>query len=362
MYKCSECGLEFEIKPDYCECGNDVFEEIKIETIPPKEKTVKQTQKTVKSVDSDNNIQETKDFSKRLNTIKKFKSNPLDIGSVLIFSVCIILSFIIIFFVRNPKENQITDTQAVKTYSEKNIPSADAFWDNSVPAITAKQQSEIKNDDSELKQNEIKEVKQIPQTTAAKLTKNITAQKVSVQKNTTPKTVTKENKTTAKQKQTITKNSAQTTATKTAAAKPTLTKQEAPAINTAEKSQQQTVIQNQSKQEQETQTTVPVKDTAASQREYLNYKTGLQNTIGSKIDFTKVVGDGDCTVAFRIDSTGKLTNRSFSKQSSNITLNDAVYKAVMLTPAYNPPPSGYNNEILNLNIKFYNGNFEIYIK
>ena len=26
MYKCKECGAEYENKPDYCECGNDEFE------------------------------------------------------------------------------------------------------------------------------------------------------------------------------------------------------------------------------------------------------------------------------------------------------------------------------------------------
>lgn len=28
MYKCKECGTEYEIKPDYCDCGNNTFEEI----------------------------------------------------------------------------------------------------------------------------------------------------------------------------------------------------------------------------------------------------------------------------------------------------------------------------------------------
>ena len=30
MFKCKECGAEYEIKPDYCDCGNDEFDEIKI--------------------------------------------------------------------------------------------------------------------------------------------------------------------------------------------------------------------------------------------------------------------------------------------------------------------------------------------
>lgn len=32
MYRCSECQLEYSQKPSYCECGNDLFEEIIEET------------------------------------------------------------------------------------------------------------------------------------------------------------------------------------------------------------------------------------------------------------------------------------------------------------------------------------------
>lgn len=28
MYKCTICSKEYEIKPDYCDCGNDTFDEI----------------------------------------------------------------------------------------------------------------------------------------------------------------------------------------------------------------------------------------------------------------------------------------------------------------------------------------------
>ena len=104
------------------------------------------------------------------------------------------------------------------------------------------------------------------------------------------------------------------------------------------------------------------KKTAQARQELVNYKAGLRNTIGRKIDFTKVVGDGTCAVSFKVNSSGKLTNRAFTKQSNNITLNDAVYAAVMATPTYNPPPSAYNNETMSITITFYNGNYEISIK
>ena len=31
MYKCSDCGAEYKVKPDYCDCGNNSFIEIKEE-------------------------------------------------------------------------------------------------------------------------------------------------------------------------------------------------------------------------------------------------------------------------------------------------------------------------------------------
>ena len=99
--------------------------------------------------------------------------------------------------------------------------------------------------------------------------------------------------------------------------------------------------------------------TSLAKQELSNYKINLRNEIGKKIDFTKVIGDGDCVISFKLDSTGKLVSRAFAKQSTNITLNNAVYNAVMATPYYKSPPSLYNNETFKLYIKFANGNFSI---
>ena len=103
----------------------------------------------------------------------------------------------------------------------------------------------------------------------------------------------------------------------------------------------------------------PKVNAAAQKRELLNYKIALRNKIASNINFAAVVGDGSCAIAFKISQSGKLTNRAFSKQSTNDSLNDAVYNAVMQTPAYNPPPSGYKNETLKLSVTMYGGNFEV---
>ena len=42
MFRCRECQTEYEVKPDYCDCGNDTFDEI----LP--QKTVQQTPKPKK--------------------------------------------------------------------------------------------------------------------------------------------------------------------------------------------------------------------------------------------------------------------------------------------------------------------------
>ena len=31
MFKCSECGTEYEIAPKYCDCGNDIFINVEAE-------------------------------------------------------------------------------------------------------------------------------------------------------------------------------------------------------------------------------------------------------------------------------------------------------------------------------------------
>ena len=30
MFKCSECGTEYEIAPKYCDCGNDIFINVEV--------------------------------------------------------------------------------------------------------------------------------------------------------------------------------------------------------------------------------------------------------------------------------------------------------------------------------------------
>ena len=369
MFICSECGTKYEIMPKFCDCGNDIFIE-------------EQEQKT-----TDYTPQEEKPKRKGRGKVESF--SPMAIGT---FAFCLILSFVILFFIGNPKKDIITEDNPQTEVEEKiEIPSIDTFWDNTIAKV--EQKEEIKEEPQEEKpiieimpkfvQNilppePVKKVQQPQKVQPIKNTPPQTKQQPKIQTQ-TPKTTTTVQQQTQKvntQAQAVTnrvKNNIQynnptttvqpnankipnintTTNTTSASTKTTTT-------NTVPK----TTITHSTAANTHNTTPAPTpvvrtKSQAELTKELNTYKAGLRNTIGKKIDFTKVVGDGDCTLSFKLTSGGKLTSRAFIKQSSNITLNDAVFSAMNSTTSYNPPPEGYKGQTLTLKIKFYNGNFEI---
>lgn len=431
MFKCIECGTEFDIKPEYCDCGNNIFEEIKTARVSQRlEETVnKKEQKDIKSNSIPTiKVQNPTPKQEKPSDYDRLKRNfdPISLG---IFLFCIVLSLIIVLFVGNPKETtpQNNKNQEVKTEQKQNIPSINSFWNNSTDGVvsdnivnepqptnpqatetTAQTQPNLQQpqiiyihesapspwpQNTSTQQNSSKtqtaaatskpqSVSKQPQTSTVKNTTPSATSKATTQNtNNLPKVSTpaqNQNKPTATSpfssltsriQNNINFNNNSTNATnpaQTNAQQKTITSSAANIQKTSSSTTYMTTNSVKSTQ-QESKTTVSAPqpstvsqtNSAAAKQELANYKISLRNTIGRKIDFTKVVGDGDCTITFKLDSYGKLTNRTFSKQSSNITLNDAVYAAMMSTPSFNAPPAAYNNETLKLTVKFYNGNFEI---
>ena len=352
MYKCKECGAEYEQKPDYCDCGNDEFEDNV--NIGLEEKTTSEIVVDlgiIENITHEENANQTIS-EKRLNTQKQvtyssyqnLKKNNVDSASLVMFSLCILLSLYVIFFAWNVKEQHSTISNRADVSIEKAIPHIDKIWNNAVPKPV-----ETKPPISEpvaVKVVVPEQKKQEPKKTVSTKQNNTTV--VPLKKVTQPIKATSTAKPTSQ-------------TAKSAAVQPVQTVQDT-AKQKAEqerlKAEAEQIKKLQAEQAKKAAEEKAKKDAIAKQ-ELVNYKASLRNTIGRKIDFTRVIGDGSCIVTFKIDSNGKLTNRSFSKQSSNNTLNDEVYKAVMATPSFNPPPTAYHNENLNLSIKFYNGNFEI---
>jgi len=103
MYKCSECGMEYKIKPDYCDCGNDTF----IGIIKEEKETKKHTAVIQNSILKEN------------------------MPSIIFLIFCIILSFLILFFIGNPKEQIKKETK--KQEKINNIPDIDDIWNDEIP-------------------------------------------------------------------------------------------------------------------------------------------------------------------------------------------------------------------------------------
>ena len=357
MYRCKECGAEYEEKPDYCDCGNDEFEVIGVNVsaeVNNPEPTVKQVEvKQETFVEEKPKVQSAATMNFNNSTTKNSyipkRTISIDPFSFSIFGLCIILSLYVIFFAWNGSvsdNESVTETKTETT--TKNIPSVDKIWNNALPV---EKKEEPKKE--EIVENIIKQI--IPISTPKKVgqpkTVNTTKPKTTTQ-TTSKSTASKTKSTTAvttKQQNTFAQEQAKKAAE--AAAKQKAEQER----KTAEAAQLKKLQAEQAKKAEAEN----ARQEAASKQELITYKAQLRNTIGKKIDFTRVIGDGSCTVAFKIDANGRLTNRSFAKQSSNNTLNDAVYAAVMATPTFNPPPNAYKNETLNLNIRFSNGNFEI---
>lgn len=136
MFKCNECGAEYKIKPDFCDCGNDEFSEI---------------------LSNKQNIQ-------KVSVFNKDNISPL---ALIFFILCLVLSILILLFFANPKNNNETNTtKNILKNEQKNIPNIDTFWNNT-PVV--KEQKNIENQP----QQEIVEIVQIiekPQKTSKNIT------------------------------------------------------------------------------------------------------------------------------------------------------------------------------------------------
>lgn len=403
MFRCVECGCEYDTKPDFCDCGNDVFEEI-IQK-PEPEKPVQ------KEIHVNNKIPVTNRPAPRIvMTPPPKQPDPIDHPRVMadvVLLICIILSLGILFFIGNPKKEIAAEKpKQVEQTTVANIPSVDSFWDNTPPSVKlvmqqpAQQPTQVQpakvsdpitikfeqwlNSPQQpavtTKQPQQKQISQIPvqkpitvktvqpQQTRSIVTQNkpqiITQQKPKTQ-NTVNTSNTKTNspgapndllsrvqqsiKYTAPSTALTTPPKTNSTTAPTTKTHTTVTTPKTTIVN--KQTQTAPTLRNATKQ--------PVKSQAQLNQEVASYKASLRNNIGKKINFLNVVGDGNCAITFKVDSSGKLTNRNFSIQSSNITLNDAVYNAMMSTPAFNPPPEGYKNETMTLRVKIYDGNYEV---
>ncbi|MBR1681703.1 hypothetical protein IJ707_07935 [bacterium] len=175
MYRCKECNTEYETKPEYCDCGNDTFEEIIIEV-----QANVQAQPEIKKEPEPAAEQPIKQNDQK-------NTSAIEPYAIITFAICLILSLIIILFVANPKQIEETAVEKNEVKTTATIPSIDKIWNGSTEGISAYQPKTK----TETKQQETTEAKKKVEVTQQ--TKTITP--ITTSKTTVPKTPVKQDKT-----------------------------------------------------------------------------------------------------------------------------------------------------------------------
>lgn len=358
MFRCTDCGQEYEIKPDYCDCGNNVFEDLN----PIKTQPERPIQENIVS-----NTGEPQNAAMPEIVYKPKGNSLLQFLSVMIFVACLVLSVLSVIYIGKDslakleqERKQIGNERSEQKTTSK-LPSINEIWvenknrsvkeenypiENKVTVIYSAPEKKLQVEITK------KEPPQTQKTSAVKTTKNTvplattakkpTAQKTAQTAKTNSQTAAKtasSQKTAAPVKQQQAATAKQATTTQPVAAKP--------------QAKQTTAVQEVAKP------AVQAVNTEQLKAELYSYKIALRNKLSSNISFAQIVGDGSCAVTFRLDSTGNLIGRKFSRQSDNDSLNRVVYDAIIKNPTYNPPPAGYKGEILTFTVKMYGGHFTV---
>lgn len=343
IYKCKNCGLEYDTPTDYCECGNNSFEIIgtEEENIPPATEDeydeygeiISESEKISPETNSDLDCLYNPKFKYTKKNNEKENTNKQKLLPILIFIISIIISIVLLAAAltmpaSDKKKDKPEENQDKKI--EKTIPKEAAdindFWDDT-PAVK-EQIKEVPPQKSEQKPKPAEQPKQ-PQTQQPK--QNSKAQ------NQTSKT--------------------KTTASKTNENKTVNSVKEQP--KPQPKTESKNTSAEKSDQPKENKT-----DTSEEDKAKLNtYKANLRKHLFSAFPVLTVQGSGTASVGFSISADGKLLNRRFVTQSDNKSLNDAMYHMLMKTPTYTAPPSAYKEEEIVLEMKFNNGKYSFtYLK
>lgn len=320
IYKCKNCGRNFNLKPDYCDCGNNTFVEVVENFDYSTVKTDFNAENDVNFLYNNQNsfVDEEEQTSSYDKDLKKQRTS--EIIAVAVFIVVVVTALIMIF----SNVSALLKKSAEKSPSveiESYVPSdVNEFWTNSKPKSEKQYVATNSVDTNRVKKN-------------LKNENNANASKtVSVNKNSENKIQDKKNSKVSP------KNNQQ---------------------NTVKQAKTQIVLNEKSKvadssKAQKAENTV--KNTISIE-EYLRYKNSLRNKLFSNFPILTVQGQGSARVAFSLSSEGKLTNRRFVSQSGNKSLDDAMYHMLMRVPAYYPPPEGYDGREILMQMDFDNGHY-----
>ena len=132
MYRCTECYAEYSECPEYCDCGNDTFEEFFEEEYyeeEPKQTTHVKAKKKL-----------TPEEAEEIKREELEKKKSLIVAGV-VFFLCILIIFV---FPPHKKKKMERVKQKVAMEQVK-IPSVDTFWDSTVQSTYRKAKDPLAN-------------------------------------------------------------------------------------------------------------------------------------------------------------------------------------------------------------------------
>lgn len=140
MFRCTDCGKEYETRPDYCECGNDNFDEVGSFAAEPQYSEEYDEYGNPIQYDDGGFEQEEYVPVPKLKYNKKPKKSstrtkkPLTTGDMIgigVFAVCIVLSLLVFIFMGSGKTGNRGGGGNIVLHKDYSIPaSIDAIWDS----------------------------------------------------------------------------------------------------------------------------------------------------------------------------------------------------------------------------------------
>lgn len=346
IYKCKNCGQNYYEKPDFCECGNDVF--IIINSANNTNSGVEEKYKEDFDIlyPQDEFVEQNDNFNDEDNS----KILIVFASVVLIMSIILSSFFIYKAVIYQPSFNEKNIVN--KNISNENIPNIHSYWDNSLASTN--------NRSANINSNKIANIENIifetPKINTEKFSTNVEVK----QKN----PINKINTNSVKQSQNKTDNVKK----EVKQIKETSEKKNVENIKSQENDNKTTKntnsVTNKNIQSNEIVEDLQKKNNDAAviktkeQEEnaiFMQYKADLRLRLFQHFPILNVFGSGVAVIGFNISSDGKLNNRRFVQQSDNKSLNDALYHMLMSVPVYSPPPKNYKGEDIVLKMEFNNG-------
>ena len=137
MFRCTECNTEYEVKPDFCECGNDEF--VEVDGSPAPQTEVYQ-EAAPSSIFEQNSLQPQVEYREEVEE-EQFNFDPSFVKkkkiTITLVGASVLISLALFFLVGNNTTVKVDDSarkqaalEARKAQLAKTIPDVDSFWDD----------------------------------------------------------------------------------------------------------------------------------------------------------------------------------------------------------------------------------------